>query len=58
MKKIIGRVLIVIPALAIQVLWYWVLLMLLNKLFFGYLAEVVSTVFSILAVIFVTNLIA
>ena len=58
MKKILGRLVIVIPAIALQVLWYLVLLGVLNDLLNEHLGDVLNGVFSILAVIFVTGLVA
>ncbi len=57
MKKILGRILIVIPAIMLQLLWYSAMLGLLNSILHGYLANILNTIFSVLAVIFVTVLI-
>lgn len=57
MKKILGRILIVIPAIALQALWYLVMFGLLNSLFRGYLWNVLNALLSILAVVFVTGLV-
>lgn len=58
MKKILGRVCIVVPAIALQILWYFVVLGLLNGLFHEYLWDALNALLSILAVLFVTGLIA
>ena len=58
MKKILGRIAIVIPAVVLQALWYLVLLGLMNDLMNEHLGDVLNGVFSILAVIFVTGLVA
>ena len=58
MKKIFGRILIVIPALALQTLWYFVMFGLLHSLFHGYLLNAINALLSILAVVFVTGLVA
>ena len=57
MKKIIGRVLVVLPPIALQVLWYVLAFVLLNKIFNGYLLQVITIVFTVLAVLFVTHII-
>ena len=58
MKKIFGRVLIVVPAVAVQLLWYMVVLGFLNDLFNEHLGEILNALFSVLAVIFVIGLVA
>lgn len=58
MKKIIGRILIVLPALALQGLWYFLMFGLLENLFHGQLWTILNGLLSILAVIFVTGLVA
>ena len=58
MKKILGRILIVIPAIAVQIAWFVAIIYFLNKILNGYLGEILSIVFTVLAVIFVTNLVA
>ena len=57
MKKILGRIMIVVPAITLQVLWYFIMLGLLNNLFHEHLGAFLNALFSILAVIFVTNLV-
>ena len=57
MKKILGRIMIVIPAIALQALWYCVMFGLLNSLFHGYLWNAINALLSILAVVFVTGLV-
>ena len=58
MKKVLGRILIVLPAVLLQVLWYLLVLGLLNNLFHEYFWDALNIVLSILAVVFVTGLIA
>lgn len=58
MKKILGRIIIVIPAIALQVLWHFVIFGLLHRLFHGYLWNAINALLSILAVVFVTSLVA
>ncbi|MBR4864849.1 MAG: cardiolipin synthase [Oscillospiraceae bacterium] len=58
MKKILGRIAIVIPAVLLQVFWYMVLLGLMNDLLNEHLGDILNAVFSVLAVIFVTGLVA
>lgn len=57
MKKIIGRVLMVLPPIALQVVWYYLAIVLLEKIFGGYLSDIVTVVFTILAVLFVVHLV-
>lgn len=58
MKKIVGRILIVVPAIALQTFWYFIMLGLLNNLFHEHLEDILNALFSILAVVFVTGLVA
>ncbi|MCR5649879.1 MAG: cardiolipin synthase [Lachnospiraceae bacterium] len=58
MKKILGRLLIVIPALALQVIWFFLVLVVLDKAAQGHLGEIIEAVFTFLAVFFVTRLIS
>lgn len=58
MKKILGRILIVIPAIALQVFWYSVLFGFLDELFDQQLWTLMNGLFSVMAVIFVTALVA
>ena len=58
MKKILGRLIIVVPAVLLQVFWYLVLLGLMNNLLNEHLGDVLNAVFSVLAAIFVTGLVA
>ena len=58
MKKVLGRILIVLPAVLLQVLWYLLVLGLLNNLFHEYFWDALNIVLSVLAVVFVTGLIA
>ena len=58
MKKIIGRILIVVPAIFLQVTWSFFILRLLNDLFNEHLGDILEIIFSILAIIFVTGLVS
>ena len=58
MKKILGRILVIIPAVALQLLWYMFALQFLNGLFAGHLGDIVSVLFTVLAVVFVSYLVA
>ena len=57
MKKIIGRVLVVLPPIALQAAWYVLLFTVLNKIFNGYLTDIITVVFTILAFFFVLYLV-
>ena len=58
MKKIIGRILIVLPAIAIQIAWYVLLFIVLNDLVQGILTDIITVVFTILAFFFALNLVS
>lgn len=58
MKKVLGRILIVLPAITLQIIWYFVLLGFLNELFNEHLGDILNGLFSILAVVFVTGIVA
>jgi len=58
MKKILGRILIVVPAIALQIGFYILVLMLLDSVLGGNLGDIISVAFTVLAVIFVTYLVA
>ena len=57
MKKVLGRVLIVLPAIILQIAWYVLIMGVLNNLLGGHLGDIVSVIFTILAIIFVTELV-
>lgn len=57
-KKIFGRVVIVLPAIALQVLWYLLIFRFINYLSDYHLGDIIHVIFSALAVIFVTSLIS
>lgn len=57
-KKLLARIIIVIPAIILQAVWYFIALGWLNNLFREHLWEILNALFSVLAVIFVTNLVA
>lgn len=58
MKKILGRALIVIPAVALQIFWYLVIFGLLSGLLNRQLVAAINALFSVLAVVFVVTLAA
>lgn len=58
MKKILGRILIVLPPIALQVAWYVLLFTVLDKIFNGYLGDIITIVFTVLAVVFVLYLVS
>lgn len=58
MKKILGRIIIVVPAIALQVFWYMIVLGLLNDLLNEHLVDALNALFYVLAVVFVTGLVA
>ena len=58
MKKILGRILIVVPAIFLQITWSFLILRLLNDLLSGHLGDILEIIFSILAIIFVTGLVS
>ena len=57
MKRILGRILIVIPAIALQIAWYYLLFGGLDKVMNGHLSTLIDGVFMVLAVLFVLSLI-
>ena len=57
MKKILGRIAIVLPAVALQIAWYVLLVVLLDRGLGGHLGEVLISVFTLLAFFFVIFLI-
>ena len=57
MKKIIGRVLVVLPPVALQIAWYVLIVTLLDKWLNGHLWEILSAVFTVLSVVFVLYLV-
>jgi cardiolipin synthase len=58
MKKILGRIVVVLPAVLLQILWYVVLLGGLDRFLHGYLKELIKAVFPILAVLLVLYLVS
>ena len=58
MKKILGRVLLIVPAIALQIFWYTILVGGLDKVVGGNLGSIIQIIFTILAVIFVLILIS
>lgn len=57
MKKIFGRMMVVVPAIFLQLVWYLLLLGALNSLFGGNLGKFLNGLFYVLAFIFVLQLI-
>lgn len=57
MKKILGRIIIVLPVLAIQIGWLYLILVRFNRITNGHLADIVNGIFTVLAVFFVARLI-
>ncbi len=57
MKKILGRILVIIPAIALQVLWYYLILGGLDKVMQGHLSDAINVIFTVLAVLFVLSLV-
>ena len=58
MKKILGRLLVVVPALALQFVWFYISFMILNEITYGHVKDIIDFIFSFLAVIFVIALVA
>ena len=58
MKKILGRVLVVLPAFALQIAWYILILGGLNRLMNGHLREIIGALFSVMAVLVVLVLVS
>ncbi len=57
-KKILGRILAVVPAVALQIYWYYLILGGLDKVMKGHLTDLISALFTTLAVLFILNLIS
>ncbi len=57
-KKILGRILVVVPAVALQIFWCYILLGGLDRVLDGNLSKVIRIVFAVLAVIFVLSLVS
>ena len=58
MKKILGRILIVLPPVALQIAWYVMLFAVIDKGLYGYLGDIITIVFTVLAVLFVLILVS
>ncbi len=56
-KKIFGRVIVVVPAIALQVLFWGFIILFVNRLSDYHLGEIINILFTILAVIFVLSLV-
>ena len=57
MRRILGRILIVIPAIALQLFWYYLIFGGIDKAMNGHLVDILSGVFTVLAVLFVLSLV-
>jgi len=57
MKRIVGRVLVVLPAILLQVGWYILLFTVINKGLGGYLGEILTIAFMLLSIGFVLYLV-
>ena len=58
MKKILGRIIAIVPAVLLQIAWYYIILTNLNGLLNEHLGDVLQLVFTVLSVLFVTYLVA
>ena len=58
MKKLVGRIIAVIPALSIQIAWYVMLFRFFDSVLQQHLMDLVNVIFSFLAVLFVIALIS
>ena len=58
MKKIIGRILVVLPPVLLQIAWYILLFAVLDKGLNGNLGDIVTIVFTVLAFVFVIYLVS
>ncbi len=58
MKKILGRIIVVIPAIALQIAWYYMILGGLDRVMYGHLTDLISVLFTVLAIVFVLNLVS
>ena len=58
MKKILGRVIIILPAIALQVLWYVLLFTVIDTGLGGHLGDIITVVFTLLAFLFVIFLVS
>ena len=58
MKKILGRILIVIPAICLQVFWYYLILGGLDFLMKGHLGDIIRTAFTLVSVFIVLKLVS
>ena len=58
MKIIFGRVLIVVPAIALQIAWFFFFLTNINGVMGEHLGKALHLIFTLLAVLFVTSLVA
>ena len=58
MKKVLGRILVVLPAVALQVLWYILILTDLNRLISGNLREIIGALLYVVAVLIVLGLVS
>lgn len=56
-KKIIGRILIVLPPVALQMAWYVLIISVADRWFNGHLWDIISAVFTVLSVVFILYLV-
>jgi len=57
MKRIVGRVLVILPAILLQIGWYILLFTVINKGLGGYLGEILTIAFMLLSIGFVLYLV-
>ena len=58
MKKIIGRIIIVLIPILLQLAWYFMLFAVIDQGLYGYLGDILTIVFTILAILFVLFLVS
>lgn len=58
MKKILGRIIVVLPAVSLQIAWYIIILRDLNNLLNGHLRDIIGTVLYVIAVLIVLGLVS
>ena len=58
MKKILGRIIVTVPAIALQLFWYYLLLGGMDHIMKGHLSDIINFLFTVLAVLFVLNLVS
>ena len=58
MKKILGRILVVLPAVVLQTAWYTIILSDLNKFMNGHLRQIIGAALYVIAVLIVLGLVS